>query len=204
MSNKPTFHFFSKLSKDDTVFDIPLGIDLLIKVTKKLDLCNIPYHLEGGTLLGIVRDNKILPWDDDLDISVPFQYEQQVKKAMRFLMLDGWRIDSRKYYKFENFPYQGARVLKFRDRSRGLFNMGHCYLDIFFKYQDDEFAYWQAYKNLLRIDAKYYDGYDEISFMGHTFKAPKNHKQYLTDKFGDWSIPIKDWDSSVDEKTIIK
>ena len=204
MPNKPKINIFSTLAKEDTVFDIPLALKLLFEVTKTLDSKGIPYHLEGGTLLGIVRDNAILPWDDDLDISVPFQYESQVKRALRYLMLKGWRIDSRRYYKFDNFPYTGARVLKFRDRSRGIFNMGHCYLDIFFKFEDEHYAYWQAYENLLKIDAKYYDGYDIVEFMGHKLKAPKNHLEYLTAKFGDWSVPIKDWDSSRDEKTIVR
>ena len=113
MAKKPAFKIFSSTSKQDTIFDIPLAIELLIKVTKRLDECGIPYHLEGGTLLGIVRDNAILPWDDDLDISVPYEYESRVRKALRFLYFDGWRIDKRRYYKFADFPYQGARVLKF-------------------------------------------------------------------------------------------
>ena len=34
------------------------------------DECNLNYWLEGGTLLGIFREGRLLPWDNDIDISV--------------------------------------------------------------------------------------------------------------------------------------
>lgn len=43
---------------------------MLLQTCRLLDQHNIPYYLEGGTLLGIVRDGDLLPWDGDLDISI--------------------------------------------------------------------------------------------------------------------------------------
>lgn len=43
---------------------------LLEKTTKLLDKCNVQYFINGGTLLGAVRERGIISHDDDLDIGV--------------------------------------------------------------------------------------------------------------------------------------
>ena len=43
---------------------------MLKDVCRILDENNVPYTLEGGTLLGIIRENRLLPWDNDLDITI--------------------------------------------------------------------------------------------------------------------------------------
>ncbi len=43
---------------------------VLLQTVKILDETNINYWVDGGTLLGIIRDNQLLPWDYDIDFSV--------------------------------------------------------------------------------------------------------------------------------------
>jgi phosphorylcholine metabolism protein LicD len=47
-----------------------LAENLLREIVTILDNSNITYCLEGGTLLGIYRENRLLPWDSDLDLSI--------------------------------------------------------------------------------------------------------------------------------------
>lgn len=61
--------------------------DCLLKLLDKfIDVCeknNLNYFLDGGTLLGVVRDGKLIDWDDDVDIIMPredFNKLQEISK----------------------------------------------------------------------------------------------------------------------------
>jgi lipopolysaccharide cholinephosphotransferase len=177
---------------------------LLVDITQILDRKKVPYHLEGGTLLGLHRDGELLSWDDDLDISVPAEYSRLAFKALLPLMLKGWRLDKRKMEYHQALPVKGLRMFKVRDRSRGLLRSGRVYMDIFTKYEYEGYCYWQAKGRLMRVDAKYYNGFDTITVNGDSFKVPKQFENYLTEKYGDWGTPVKEWDCGRDEKTIVE
>jgi len=44
------------------------AINMLKDVKKVLDKYNLIYWLEAGTLLGFVRDKKLIPWDNEIDL----------------------------------------------------------------------------------------------------------------------------------------
>ena len=173
------------------------SLDALIEqFTEIIDLLNelgTPYHLEGGTLLGIVRDNNLLPWDDDTDLSINMEHLGEFHEAHKAIKALGWRTKLR-YFK-EDTPFSKAgdiRVLKISDywlaNLKGLIRM-----DIFLKYPTEEYFCWSAADRYMRVNKEYYTGFDIISWNGRDLRVPKNYKAYLTEKFGNWAIPNKSW-----------
>ena len=51
-----------------------------------LEKNNIQYWLCHGTLLGIVRDNELIPWDTDIDIGV--WYSKNLNEKLKTIMTD--------------------------------------------------------------------------------------------------------------------
>jgi phosphorylcholine metabolism protein LicD len=55
-----------------------IGMDLLGIIVKLLDKYEIEYFLISGTLLGYVRHNDFIPWDDDIDLLVSDDFVKKI------------------------------------------------------------------------------------------------------------------------------
>ena len=68
-----------------------------IEIIDLLNEKDIPYHLEGGVLLGIVRDRDLLPWDNDTDLSINFEDYKFLEIAAKEIKRLGWRCKFKKF-----------------------------------------------------------------------------------------------------------
>ena len=50
-----------------------IQLEMLIEIDKFCREHNIKYMLAYGTLIGAVRHKGYIPWDDDVDISMPLE-----------------------------------------------------------------------------------------------------------------------------------
>lgn len=177
----------------------------LLDVLQVLDSHTVPYFLEGGTLLGIVRNGDILAHDTDTDLSINAEDFDRLKPALADLKARGWYVKTRPIKLQSSFAAASdLRVIKICDRFWG-FMRGPHRLDIFLKYKDTSdqgtWRCWVAGRRLMRVSAAHYKSADLIPWRGHQLRAPKDYKTYLTEKYGDWSVVRKDWRCE-DESTV--
>lgn len=190
----------------------------LIKARRMLDtLVNylekerMEYHLEGGTLLGFVRDGEFLEWDFDLDLSIP---SHEAKKFLRYrykLWINGYRV-SRRTSKVDYGPIRKGeiRILKVKSIWYSLAanfvpSMSKRLLvaDIFIKFDNMSDVFWIAKRKIMKVPGLHYAGFDTIEYQGRSYRTPVKYNEYLTLKYGNWSIPVGDWNCGRDEKTIV-
>ena len=183
---------------------------ILFDVVDLLEENKIDYHLEGGTLLGFVRDRKLLPWDFDIDLSF---FTDDAKKFLPLssrLLKKGYKVTKRRFgytkYSYRKNDYRIFKVKPFLlsivKECIPFFRKIYVNLDILIKYSDGTKVYWQAKEKIMCVDKKYYESYETIECLGRSFRVPNHYKDYLTEKYGDWSVPVKEWDCSRDEKTV--
>lgn len=79
------FYLNSFLEKDTNIIRIHFMYSVFCKLLKILNNYKIIYWLDGGTLLGCCRDNKIIPWDKDMDICIPITEAANFYKLKKLL-----------------------------------------------------------------------------------------------------------------------
>lgn len=91
--------------------------DLLYTLDDFCKKYNIRYFLAHGTLLGAVRHNGIIPWDDDADVQMERGEYERFKELITTNPPKGYKgyhIDNTKgyYYPFMKFGKIGTRVIE--------------------------------------------------------------------------------------------
>ena len=183
---------------------------ILFDVVDLFEKHEIGYHLEGGTLLGMVRDNGMIPWDWDVDLSFLAEDTDTFLKVCDVLKAKGYKITNRRLKKnvppFKKGNYRVFKVkpflLSILKECLPFFKRIYVTADVFVKYRDGSQVYWLAKEKIMRVDKRYYESFETIECYGRVFRVPNHYREYLTEKYGDWSKPVKVWDCSRDEKTI--
>ena len=88
-------------------------MDLLIELDRICKKHDIPYFLTYGTLLGAIRHDGFIPWDDDLDVGLRWDhYERFCKVCAQELdeayMLHTWDIDPYSPHPFAKLKIRGT------------------------------------------------------------------------------------------------
>ena len=198
------------------------SIEVLKSVIEVLNRLNIDYYLDFGTLLGAVRDGKLIPWDDDIDISILNQSDcKKLPEALKILKkeysLRPSLLTYRKSYekrakKNREIFHQGVEftspdncsIAKVRDNRFWIFGRGNICIDIFCKYEKSEKLYWEAYGKVNSVPSNLLSGeLTEIDFYGLKCKIPKDYENYLEYKYGEsWRVPNREWSHDTEDFSI--
>ena len=91
-------------------------LHVLREVTRVLDELNIPYFMQGGTMLGAIRHKGFIPWDDDVDLGIPrVDYERLLREVSAKLPEN---LQLRTYDDETDHHYYFARIVDTRYQIR--------------------------------------------------------------------------------------
>lgn len=180
------------LSVSVTRPDIVLKLyQMMYDIDKIFEKHKIVYWIEGGTLLGAVRHNGIIPWDDDLDIKIDEMSEKLIVNIIPDLDQLGYEITSM-FFGYKIYPKDGKKIDGYKHRYPGL--------DIFVtKLVDGYYDYkYQVPATIAKCKFRNNDLYPikDYKFGDIMVKGPNNPIPFLNDCYGNnWNDEMyKDYD----------
>lgn len=103
---------------------------------------NIPYYMIGGTMLGAIRHKGFIPWDDDMDFGVPYEYYDEMIKVMNEELPQPYRCSTFESSKAHFMPFvkieDSATILDDRQVSLPLAEKMGLNIDVFPLYHCDK------------------------------------------------------------------
>ena len=173
---------------------LELGRDIISKINALAIERNIPLVVDFGTLLGLVRDQDIIPWDDDIDFSAPIEYAEDVEKLLiDFKNKNSKKLDWIIQRVTDKQNNVAGLLLKFIDpKSESIeFTTSLC-----FRKNVDGNAIHLPSLGMWYAPVKYFDSIEVITWRENLIQVPFSYLDYLTFQYGEWQTPKKDFQLS--------
>lgn len=201
--------------------------DQLRWVIEVLNERNLPYWLDSGSLLGIVRDGRLPESDHDIDISVRYGAKREVQALLPTFREAGYTVTSKSYYG-DVFTYLLAKEEAKRHIDIKLFKESEDYLWSYSNTRRDGsgplwwaslkyYRFWKRYFNTKRYPTRPTPIHDmctwwlpreliepTVSVGELEINVPTAVESYLEYRFGDWEVPIDDWNYIEDDGGLVQ
>ena len=192
------FSLQSRLRGFDDFFEFPFDISqpmppsagrVLVDIVNYLNSNQYEYWLAEGTLLGIVRDEALIPHDTDLDF---YLVDQAYVEELNRHLTSQW--------------FTLGRLLKHRGRvfQMTFYNSDSLLLDfLFWERVGDGSLQWigPEIKGKRIQESEFFDSFTTISWQGTAFRTFANYRTWLEKLYGEnWTVPEQkksDWTKSI-------
>ena len=184
--------------------EIQVAEQLMFDIAELLNKNKIMYHIDHGTLLGIIRDGEILPWDIDIDFAVTSRDKDKIIDILKkylplykniYVKNNNWAFEiNYQAIKLEkDFENKPMIITIYNKASHNKDNNTILGLDLALKYSFQENIYWIVSKRRLYCRADICFPTKDYKFKGKNLKIPYDENTYLRSLYGNWKIVVKDW-----------
>ena len=158
-----------------TPMDPEMAAGRLLEVKRVFDEQGATFWLRSGTCLGVVREGRFIPWDDEMDTaSVIGMHGLTVETVDR--VIDAFRARGFAAQVLRNARYIAISLVK-----DGIRTDWTCYHTV----------NGRAYEFPgIELPLRLFDNLKEVEFIGERFLVPNPPEEYLQAKYGpDWRTP---------------
>jgi phosphorylcholine metabolism protein LicD len=197
-------------SKNITQEDKEILYDYINVANSFVEILGIPLFAVGGTLLGIVRDGGLIPWDDDLDYAFLEDLSPKIEsEGLEFLNQKGYFLlkEDVHFFKFvyhiarpasEDMDYKGLKKMNqggYWDivfgKNKKLRSKNDLFMDLFPYIKKNNGFYDSSGKNKTREikeDEWLVTKYECKDFYTYSIRE---YDRFLTRRYGDYRKPVR-------------
>lgn len=165
---------------------------------------SVSYSLDAGTLLGVMREDRLLPWDTDMDLAVSSCHWQAILSLRKDIHRAGYITRIRNTTRSVGPLAKGQpRLLRVYTR-RWMFFKDEQLMDIFVKYKAGDKYFWTVDSRnpiVQSCEAGFLDDLCLHRFNGYDYTIPKDYDKYLTHHYGNWREVRKDWNFRKEDRS---
>lgn len=183
--------YIKNVKKEKNKYILKNGYEVLADISKIMNKNKVLAFADFGTMLGIVREKKILSHDLDMDIGI-IGDKNTIEKVNFILERNGfklWReyIANNKIVE-RSYHYKSIKVD---------FNFYESYDDCvktYLFYRDPNKHYKKNERDIVEMKYSKIKEFKQIDIKGNMINVPSNAEQILEEKYGPtWRIPDKGW-----------
>ncbi len=167
------------------------GLTVIAEMQKILEKSGVSFFFDMGTLLGIIREGRLLKHDMDIDIAVFVESEEEKQVLADKLSAHGCE----EYLRYcadglgiveQSFVYYGIKFdINYYYRSS---NTDECYL----LYSHPDKVYKEGTMSIVKLSCPTIKNTVKHEFQGISVNVPQNAEDYLAARYGEnWRIPDK-------------
>jgi len=173
-------------------------LEAMEKICKLLDENGIIYWLDCGTCLGAYRYGGIIPWDDDIDMSILSADHDNVKTLLKSLDPEEFQIQD-----WSSYKYPKTFLKLYVKKTKTLIDIYHYDLDpkaktanYFYSYKDSALPEsWKKFEQVMTKPVPYDVLFPlkRVSFDGISAWVPNQMEEFLKLKYGKNLSPTMVW-----------
>ena len=169
------------------------GMQIVLEIDKALNHTNACFFVDGGTLLGLIRDGKLIDWDLDIDFGIYIMPDFSWKDLEKSLNEIGFVLDHQFRFKndiTEQTYRRGVASIDFFNHTN--------YEDgtIFYSYYSKEKYNYKAENQIhtMLVKTCRISGTKVLKITEGNVHIPIEAESYLEGLYGaSWRIPNPDW-----------